>query len=164
VQNSAEIVWFRKRRHSANHIVKFSYGGSLLEPRITRSISSSELVATAKWTGLASNGVCATSKGPVLGDFFSIKRGLATGDNRFFIMTPEQIRERNLPMEFFTPILPGPRHLPSDIVDADSAGCPKLARQLFMLDCRLSENEIKRQSPELFDYLQSGKPTVSETY
>ena len=62
--------------------------------------------------------------GPKLADFFSIKRGLATGDNRFFIMTREQIAERGLPIEAFTPILPGPRHLPSDVVDADSNGIP----------------------------------------
>lgn len=161
---SSAIVWFRKRRPSADHVVTFSYGGALSKPRVTKSISSSELVATAKWTGLANNGVRVASMGPVLGDFFSIKRGVATGDNRFFIMTPEQIREHNLPIEFFIPILPSPRYLPSDIVDTESNGTPKLARQLFMLDCRLSETEIQERSSALYDYLQCGKPEVSETY
>ena len=86
------------------------------------------------------------------------------GDNGFFMMTRDQIAARNLPAEFFKPILPGPRHLESDIVEAERDGTPKLARQLFMLDCRLPESEVKERFPTLWAYLQTGKPKVAETY
>ena len=99
-----------------------------------------------------------------LGDFFSIKRGLATGDNRFFILTRDQIAERGLSLETFTPISPGPRYIPADIVEADADGIPELERRLFMLDCRLPEYEIRQRYPALHAYLQSGKPGVSGTY
>src|ERR1700730_10266981 len=69
-----------------------------------------------------------------LADFFSIKRGLATGDNRFFILSRAAIVERGLPFEFFKPILPGPRHLPSDVIEAEADGAPKIERQRFILD------------------------------
>ena len=49
---------------------------------------------------------------PVLGDFFTIRRGLATGDNHYFILSPEEIERRKLPFEAFRPILPSPRYLP----------------------------------------------------
>lgn len=162
---SSSVVWFRKRAASRAHKVQFSYGGTLSKPRVIRTIDATDLRPADKWTALASNGVrAATERGPVLGDLFSIKRGLATGDNRFFILTRDQIAEHRLPPEFFTPILPGPRHIPSDIVEADSFGVPKLERQLFILDCRIPENELRQRSPALYDYLQTGKPGVSETY
>ena len=41
---------------------------------------------------------------------------------------------------------------------------PQIERQQFMLDCRLSENEVKDKYPRLWAYLQTGEPEVSETY
>jgi hypothetical protein len=161
---SSAVVWFRKRRPSKGHTITFSYGGTLAKPRTSKTIAANDLDARTKWTGLATNGVRAVEKGLSLGDFFTIKRGLATGDNRFFILTDEQIREWSLPMECFTPILPGPRYIPTDIVEADKNGVPKLDRRLFMLDCRLPEADIKRLYPSLWAYLETGKPEVSETY
>lgn len=161
---SSAVVWFCKRRPAKGHTVTFSYGGTLSKPRVSKVIAASELDSASKWTGLASNGVRAVEARPTLGDFFTIKRGLATGDNRFFILTREQIVERGLPLEVFTPILPGPRHIPTDVVESDSAGVPKLERRLFMLDCRLSEADIERRYPALRVYLETGKPNVSETY
>lgn len=131
---------------------------------MSRLVALSELQANTKWTSLAADGLRQTVEGWRLADFFEVKRGLATGDNRFFIMTRDQIAARNLPMKFFKPILPGPRHLESDIIEAESDGTPKLARQLFMLDCRLPEEEIKEIYPALWAYLQTGKPVVAETY
>ncbi len=48
---------------------------------------------------------------PVLGDFFKIKRGLATGNNSYFILSAEEIEQRELPMEVFRQLCypdPGP--------------------------------------------------------
>lgn len=161
---SSAVVWFRKRRPSASHKVTFSYGGTLSKPRVAKTIGADNLNPAHKWTGLAKNGVRPVQTRAALGDFFAIKRGLATGDNRFFILTREQIAERALPVECFTPILPGPRHLPADIVEANPDGEPNLERRLFLLNCRLPEAEIEFRHPTLHAYLQSGKPDVSETY
>jgi adenine-specific DNA-methyltransferase len=161
---SSAVVWFRKRRPEKANKVEFSYGGTLVNPRVSRKIPSDTLSASAKWTGLASDGVRLINAGPKLSDFFSIKRGLATGDNGFFIMSRAQIKERGLPFKFFKPILPGPRHLPDDIIEAERDGTPKIERQLFMLDCRLPESEVKTKHPELWSYYQTGKKSVAETY
>jgi hypothetical protein len=104
------------------------------------------------------------TEGLRLADFFSIKRGLATGDNRFFILSRAEIEEHGLPLEFFKPILPGPRHLPSDVIEAEADGVPKIERQQFILDCRLPENEVRGRFPKLWAYLKTGKPKVSDTY
>ena len=161
---SSAVVWFRNRKPQLGHQVEFSYGGTLAEPKVSRLVTLSDLKANAKWTSLAADGVRQVADGWRLADFFEIKRGLATGDNGFFFMTRDQIAARDLPMKFFKPILPGPRHLESDIVEAESDGTPRLARQLFMLDCRLPEVKVKECYPALWAYLQTGKRTVAETY
>jgi hypothetical protein len=93
-----------------------------------------------------------------------VQRGVATGANEFFIMTGEQAVERRIPAQWLRPILPGPRHLQLDEVQADAAGHPQLARQLWILDCRLSEEQIRAQHPDLWRYLDSGKAAVAKGY
>ncbi len=161
---SSAVVWFRKRKPAAGHQVEFSYGGTLEAPKVSRLVPTAELQGSAKWTSLAVDGVRAINGGLRLADFFDIKRGLATGNNSFFILPRDEIVARSLPKKFFKPILPGPRYLETDIIEAAADGTPKLARQLFVLDCRLPEADIKDRYPALWAYLQTGKTTVAETY
>jgi len=161
---SSAVVWFRKRRAGLGHQVELSYGGTLSRPTHSRRLSASDLQDQRKWTGLAMSGVKDATPGLRLADFFSIKRGLATGDNRFFILSRAEIEERGLPFKFFKPILPGPRLLPSDVIEAEADGAPKIERQQFILDCRLPEDTVREQFPKLWAYLKTGKPTVSDTY
>ena len=45
-----------------------------------------------------------------LGDLFDIKRGVATGANKFFILDEAQGVAEGIPEEFLIPILPSPRY------------------------------------------------------
>ena len=93
------------------------------------------------------------------------RRGLATGNNRYFILSKEDIQERGLPIEAFRPILPSPRYLPETEVFADRTGNPLLERQLFLLECRLSEEEVRERLPKLSIYLEEGKALgISDRY
>jgi hypothetical protein len=161
---SSAVVWFRKRPTKSGHQVELSYGGTLTRPTHSRRVPTSVLKHQRKWTGLATADVKDATEGLRLADFFSIKRGLATGDNRFFILSRAEIDEHDLPLEFFRPILPGPRYLPSDVIDAEADGVPKIERQQFILDCRLPEEKVRARFPKLWSYLESGKPKVSDTY
>jgi len=158
------VVWFRKRRAESGHQVALSYGGTLSRPTHSRLVPASALQNQRKWTGLATAGMKDTGEGLRLADFFSIKRGLATGHNRFFILSRAEIEEHGLPLEFFKPILPGPRHLPSDVIEAEADGAPRIERQQFILDCRLPEDKVRGRFPKLWAYLKTGKPKVSDTY
>lgn len=71
---------------------------------------------------------------------------------------------RGLPAKFFKPILPGPRHLEVDVIEAEADGMPKIRRQQLMLDCRLPEDEVRERYPALWNYLETGKPRVAGTY
>ena len=94
--------------------------------------------------------------GATLGDFFTIKRGIETGDNDFFIVTPMQALAADLPFEFLRPILPGPQSFPDNEIIADPEGHPILDNKLFLLDCPLPEREIQSRYPGLWNYLQRG--------
>lgn len=154
---SSAIVWFKKTRPNSDHTVTFSFGGTLLEPSVVRQVSARDLAAEAKWTRFPLATVRARNVSTTLSDLFTIKRGLATGDNDFFILDANTIEARRLPMSAFRPILPSPRYLDSDEVAADVKGLPILDRRLFLLDTRLSEGEIHARFPTLFAYLEEGK-------
>jgi adenine-specific DNA-methyltransferase len=92
-----------------------------------------------------------------ISDLFKITRGIATGANKFFILTPERIAELRLPKKFLIPILPSARYLSSDEVMADQRGDPVIERKQYLLSCKLPESEVEAKYPTLWSYLESGK-------
>lgn len=157
---SSAVAWFKKSKPPAGHTVEFSYGGTHAAPAISRQIESVELANEGKWTRFPRQEVRVASDIPIISDLFSIKRGIATGCNDFFILSREKIEELGLPKEFFRPIFPSPRHVKNDEVEADNQGNPILSHSLFLLDCRLPEDEIEQRHPSLWRYLESGKKDV----
>ena len=83
--------------------MQFTFGGTLSDPKVSRLISAQCVAHGSKWTRFPLSEYPHSSHGPILSDFFSIRRGLATGDNSYFILTAKQIAERNLaPGVFYT--------------------------------------------------------------
>jgi hypothetical protein len=154
---SSAVVWFRKTIPAKDHTVTFTFGGTLLEPKLSREVPVKALTDEPKWTRFPTADIRSKDTFATISDFFQIKRGLATGDNDYFILDADEIASRNLPMDAFRPILPSPRYLQDNEVAADNNGLPLLRRQLFLLDTRLPEDEIRKCFPALFAYLQDGK-------
>lgn len=154
---SSAVVWFRNEPPPENHSVRFSFGGTLAEPRRERRIPLDELWTAPKWTQLVSDAESSESQNTLkLGDLFRIQRGLATGSNEFFVLTEKQIEQRALSREFFTPILPSPRYLRVDEVTATKAGVPTIDEPLFLLNCNLPEEVVRTEHPTLWRYFESG--------
>jgi hypothetical protein len=154
---SSTVVWFRNTQPPVDHRVLFTMGNTLLEPKLSRSISAKELAHESKWSRFPVADVRLKSTAPKLSDFFQIKRGIATGDNSFFIISEEDVTAHELPRQELKPILPSPRYLPEDEVTSDQDGNPLVARRLFLLDPHLHENEIRAIYPKLWAYLEKGK-------
>jgi len=164
---SSAVVWFKNEPPTNTHQVKFSFGGSLEKPTNTRIIPHQDLSSMDKWTRYPEKGVREKTQGPTLGDLFYIKRGIATGDNKFFILTLDEIKKRGLPLECFRPVLPSSRYLKNDVIQADENGWPLLDRKLFVLDTDLPEEMLKATYPRLAAYLESGRAgeaPVTERY
>ena len=162
---SSCVVWFKNEIVNDDYEIEFSFGGTHNTPVQSKYIKKSDLIKERKWTRFPKKGIrCNGIAEKTLGDYFEIKRGLATGDNNFFIMSREKIIELGLDMSFFKPILPSPRYLKTDLVEADSNGTPQIKPQYFLLDCELTEHEIMEQSPAIWAYLQSGIENTSKKY
>lgn len=154
---SSAVVWFQNSTPPKHHRIKFTFGGTLLKPKIRRMVSAKELLNEAKWTRFPVNDVRVSSNQRTLSELFQIKRGLATGDNSYFILPESEIEKRGLPLDVFRPILPGPRCLLQDEITARPDGTPEIERRLFLLDTRISEDEIQHRWPKLYEYLEEGK-------
>jgi len=166
---SSAIVWLRNRKPGRAHRIEFTYGGSLSLPAKRGLVAASRLDSAAKWTGLpaartAAAAVARNAAAVTLGEYFRVKRGIATGANAFFIMTSEQAAERGIPRQCLRPILPGARQLESDEILADAAGVPLLTRSLWLLDCRLPEEKIRAEYPLFWRYLEAGRAGIGQGY
>lgn len=163
---SSAVVIFEKRKPPPEHEVVFSFGGSLAQPATAEHVARGALCDTRKWTSLPSRHAQEMpEESCMLGDFFTVKRGLATGNNDFFIMTRVKLAQLGIPLECVRPILPSPRFLKEEVVEADADGWPRIEKRLGIIDCDLGEAEVRQRWPRLADYLESGKrQSVHEGY
>ena len=154
---SSSVVWFRNEPPRLESAVRFTYGGTLGQPKLGRTVPVEMLRHDPKWTRYPVKKSHDTVQGPVLADYFEIRRGLATGHNKFFILSVRAIEQRGLPMEAFRPILPSPRYVPADEINCDRQGNPVLERRVFLLDPPWAESEIRTRYPKLWTYLEEGR-------
>jgi predicted RNA methylase len=162
---SSAVVVFRKSAPPAGHAARFSFAGPIERPQTEAQVPLENLRRSRKWTQFPATTTVSDTGEPTLGDIFAIKRGLATGSNSFFILTDADSEDWQIPRQFMKPILPGPRHLTGDIVDALPSGAPDVSRRLYLLDCNEPEERIKAAWPRFSEYLQTGKAKkIHEAY
>lgn len=162
---SSAVVVFRKAPPAASHTARFSFAGSIEAPRAEAQVSVDTLRHARKWTRFPATSTVSETAGVTLGDIFAIKRGLATGSNSFFILTEDEVNRHCIPRQFIKRILPGPRHLTRDIIDALPNGAPDVSPHLFLIDSGEPEERIEEAWPGFYAYLQSGKrQKIHEAY
>lgn len=158
---SSAVVIFQKKIPFPTHRVILSYGGSLLSPERQMSVPLTTLSGSRKWSRLWNREQKEkkelSAAFPTLGDLFTIKRGIATGANSFFMLPRDKAKALRIPEHFLKPILPSPRHLKTSVIEADDDGYPLLDRQLTLIDCALPEHQLQREHPHFWSYLKSGK-------
>jgi adenine-specific DNA-methyltransferase len=132
--------------------------GGLKEPKLVDVIEAERLREIPKWTGFPQNGsrLLLPRSSDTLANLFTIKRGLATGRNKFFILSAESAAQHEIPKDFLIPILPSPKDLEVNEVPADRSGNPQIKNRLFLLSCNLPENEVRSRHPALWRYLEHG--------
>lgn len=159
---SSVVLVFRKTPPTTAHSVEFTFGGSLADPQASDLIPLERLRESRKWTVYPSHAkndrrTLSDGKGPMLGDFFRVQRGIATGCNKFFVLDRADAKSRGFPDKFLRPILPSPRHLKRTSIDSDCDGYPILDRQLCVIDCDLPEPIVQAKYPALWGYLQTAQ-------
>jgi adenine-specific DNA-methyltransferase len=166
---SSSVVIFENTNPNKDSLCKLSHGSDINNPSYVREISNQELNKKIKWLNLfiedphparMGNGYTAQ-----LGDFFSVKRGIATGSNDFFIKPKQFFEGIGVPSDFIKPILPPSRELKALVIESDRDGYPKIENAPALLDTTLSLSDIKKICPRLFSYLTSEKAKeVSASY
>jgi adenine-specific DNA-methyltransferase len=162
---SSAVVVFRKSTPPPGHLARFSFAGPIEHPQSEAFVSLDMLRHSRKWTQFPGRTTVSSTDEVTLGDIFAIKRGLATGSNSFFILTLEQIEDWRIPCQFLKPILPGPRYVSADIIDAHPNGDPAVSPRVYLLDCSQPEDKIKSRWPRFFQYLQKGhEEKIADSY
>lgn len=159
---SSVVLVFRKTPPAAAHAVEFTFGGTLAEPHACDLVPHERLRESRKWTVYPSHAkndrhTLSDGKGPSLGDFFRVQRGIATGCNKFFVLDRAVAANLGLPDQYLRPILPSPRHLKTTSIDADGDGYPRIDHQLCVIDCNLPEPMVEARYPALWKYLQTAQ-------
>ncbi|MGQ0635977.1 MAG: Eco57I restriction-modification methylase domain-containing protein [Planctomycetaceae bacterium] len=155
---SSAVVVFRKSPPPPSHKVLFSFGGSLSAPDRTEQVSLDDLDTASKWTRFAERDgrVDQNPDSPLLGDLFQIKRGLATGDNGYFVLRRTDADRIGIPVPFQRPILPSPRYLQEDVIESLADGYPAVRESLCLIDCSLPPERVKEHYPRFWAYLEKG--------
>jgi adenine-specific DNA-methyltransferase len=154
---SSAVVVFRKSPPPSDHRIRFSFAGPIASPKSEAFIPLDTLRRSRKWTQFPATTTVRDTGELTLGDIFTIKRGLATGSNSFFIMSEADAKSREIPSRFLKPILPGPRYITTDIIEALADGAPAVSPRLYLLDCSEPEEIIKTKWPRFHEYLKHGR-------
>ena len=155
---SSAVVFFKNSAPPPEHEAEFTFGGTVAKPKVSDSIRLTDLRHISKWTGLPQgiSRLAERRNDATLADLFSIKRGVATGCNSFFVLTLDQTTNFHLPKRFLKPILPSPRELDGDEILAGENGEPQIRNRRSLLSCDLPEKEVKATYPALWKYLERG--------
>lgn len=162
---TSTVLFLRKRRPVQEHRTVFSWGANILSPESSVHVKRTELQNISKWSLIGQYSPpellrhqADARQAMNLGYLFSVKRGLVTGANKFFIMTRDEARERGIPEAFLRPIMPSPRYLGDQrIIEAAEQGLPKVEPQLFLLDCELPKDYLAAHYPQLYAYILEGE-------
>ncbi len=150
---SSCVVWFKKAC-SDTAPVRFTFGTDMSAPRREIFVSPGSLQSSEKWPP-QTNRKQSVSR---LGEYFIIRRGIATGDNGYFVLPEMEAKKLKIPMQYLKPVLPSPRHLAVDRVIADEHGVPTNAKRQFLFDC--TGHDESRFPDSVRNYLASGANTT----
>jgi adenine-specific DNA-methyltransferase len=163
---SSCVFFFENLRQDANYDVVVSYGPQIERPDLQRTFTRDELKCESKWSTLLTLDPAKplSSSQTVLGDFFEVKRGIATGGNDFFVLPSSKLKMFGIPKSQTRPILPSARYVDVSVVEGGENGDPINVPDLFLISTYLEPEQIKENFESLWSYLEKGIGTVSEGY
>ncbi len=149
---SSTILVFRKSKNRTNY-VNFSWGADINKPSHSIKINKSELNPNEKWNKeFLLKRVGGNISTTTLGSYFKIKRGIATGDNSFFIINEDTRVKYNIPKTVLTPLIPPPRKLKTNIYTVDDLS----SDGLYLITCREPLDVVKDKYEGLYNYIKEG--------
>ena len=118
---SSSVLVICNQAPNPSHAVQITFG-DFESPQDTISMPLRELASLDKWQHMAvysRHNKPGPSKVPLVGEYFSVKRGVATGANSFFIRALDEWKERGIDERWLRPVLPSSRVLHTDVVSEE---------------------------------------------
>lgn len=159
---TSAVVVFENRPPAASDVADFTYGGTVSSPREHHRSRVGDLKPAAKWSAMYRANRQSDS-GPKFADFFKIRRGIATG-SKHFVLKASEAESRGFDPANLTPILPSPRHVKNDVVEASDNGYADTDPQLVVIDTQVAMSELVRVDPPLAAYLAEVEPEILKGY
>lgn len=153
---SSCVITYRKTAPRGDAACEMSYGGDYLTAKAKKTVQLAHLKTLSKWTMPHFTTTEDHSTDTRLKDLLTVRRGIATGANDFFLIDDETANKFDIPRECLKPILPSPRHVRDSVIEANADGTPKNAEAKYLLDCTLRPNEVRTKYPGLWRYLEEG--------
>ena len=135
--------------------IMFTTGADVASPDSQLAISINCLDPKRKWSPCFYSTKKTQKSVKTFGEYFSVKRGIATGSNKHFILSEQQVNSLQIPHNCLRPILPSPRYIKTNIIEAGPAGQPIGFEGQYLLDIPYSSEEDFQTLPDnLKAYLQ----------
>jgi hypothetical protein len=157
------VAVFRKGKPSNTSMVYFTSGSDIAAPIHHREVSIEQVKGEPKWNKFFHT-EREQPRAPLMelvkvGNFFKVKRGIATGGNKFFILSEKEWKLHAIPDDFLIPIIPSPKHLLVNEIEAqEGTKNPLVEPKLFLLQCgSFTEDQLKRDFQHVWKYLQAGE-------
>jgi hypothetical protein len=150
---STTVIVYRKSAPERQSSAVLSTGGTAASPSHRSRVQLGELQQSERWTFSALNPT-RMPIGPVVGDFFSVGRGVATGANRFFVLSDKDLETFEVDPSWVRPLVPRARTLSSPFLNTSGQGLPDPFDGKWLIDTDLPLFDIMARSPKFGSYLQ----------
>lgn len=150
------VVLLRKKTTPSreNQSIRFTVG-SMANPTEQHQVDVEIDDCDSRWSPVFADGNFGNSEienGKPLSDYLTAKRGVATGNNSFFIKTLREWKARGIDEAFLTPIMPPPRNFSETVLSSEFSGSEEFP-MLLSVDANSIESV---NSSEVASYLQRG--------
>lgn len=163
VRVAASVIIFKNEPPDQDKPALLSRGGNLAVPAESHWVSAEQLSRSRNWRRVSSGiHVDSSSTSPTLSDVFRIRRGIATGANRFFVLSKEEVENLGIEKHELTPLLPRPRFMPQDgVVKRHRDGSPANNKAPFLIDSDEELKVLSERAPNLARYLKEAPRDVT---
>lgn len=152
------VVWSGNAAPTLKQTVILSRGGQTDNPTTLADLKIAALRDPKPWSLILPPDEQPTDySSDTLGAHFNVERGIATGNDDFFIMSHNEIIRRELEADLFRAVIPAPHLLENEIIEARPGGFPDVDQRLVMLHTSLSPAIIAEQYPKVAHYIKEAE-------
>lgn len=144
--------------------VSFTSGEDINNPSAENVITRDKLNTSEKWSTWFFNSESKEEAKQTIGDYFCVKRGIATGSNKHFILSKKQLTELDVPDLYWKRILPSPRYVLQNVITQNGDGSIPDLKELYLLNITCNEDELVSLPQKLQNYLTKIREEIGNNY